>query len=205
MTIYNLPNVGFEEFDLKPVIRSEVSNMEGRLNEVADFGEPYWTLNAQTNFLDLKAIGELEVFFMQATKGNNTFLVHNIHQPRPAAYNTPLTIGVGSVAGVTDKRQVDIQGLQANLELNIGDYIEFQMSNTLRSLHRITQAVTLSSTGTGTINFEYPLNTNVFTTSSAVIFEKPSCLMKLEGNPSIPKSWNSREASFSAMEYFYDT
>lgn len=203
MTVYNIPNIGFEEFVLNPVVRSEVSNMEGRLNEVADFGEPYWTLSAKTGFLELKEIGELEVFFMNTSKGNNTFLAHNIHQPRPAVYSEPLTDGVGSITNITDKRQITIAGLQADLELNIGDYVEFKMSNTLRSLHRITQSVTLSGAGAGIINFEYPLNTDVFTTASEVIFEKPSCLLKLEGNPSIPKSWSGREASFSAKEYFY--
>ena len=215
MAVLTFPSLPFSEFDMRQVNTRASNTMLGRSTETADFGTPYWRLYAaQTIPLSPAEIDEADAFFTEASKGGNVFACYDYYRPRPRAYgDTPLSgtkAGGGSFTGaavlttVTSSTEIVVSGLPASFAVNRGCLFEVNKDETTRSLHRATADATANGSGVVTLNFDFPLNTTVFTAANSTIqFEKPSCLMMLDPGWSVPKAWGSRVASFSATEVFF--
>lgn len=214
ITVLPFPDLPYEEFDLEPVNMREVSRMQGRDTETADFGTPYWRLKtARTPWLTNAEIDIAETFFHRALIGKTVFECHDIYRPRPSAYGgTPLSgsragggafDGTATLEEVTDSRTIVVSGLPAGFEINQSCHVEIRKSETVRSLHRITAAATADAGGEVTLSIAFALDTAVFTAANSTVnFERPSCLMLLSQGAGVPKARSNRRASFSATEIF---
>lgn len=205
--LVSIPSVDYVEFELKPVRMVDTVRMEGRVTESQESGFAYWRLKqAQTPNLKVSEIAQFEAFHMQVNAAGGCFLAYDHLRPRPlSAGATPLADGAGGKAvldTITNSKQVNISGMPADFVLGVGDYVGFSESSLVRSLHLLTQAVTVNGSGLATLNFDYALDLQNFTTAAEVVFEKPSCVMQMNNDFSLPKAWGSRRASFSATEVF---
>lgn len=214
VTPVNLPNILWASSQFDPVDPSDTTMMEGRRSELASSLTPYWKASFQSVWLEPKDYGAFDAFVMRASSRGAPFLAHDVFRPRPIAMDTgnPLSgtkSGGGAFTGqavlqtITNSRQVVISGLPAAFKLTQGDYVEFRMTLLRRSLHRIMTDVTANNFGVATVDIMFGLDTQNFTTASTVHFEQPSTVMAIDpGSVNAPKSWGSREASFSATEIF---
>lgn len=206
------PGYRFGEWTLKMVHSRDVSMLEGRRLESADFGTPYWTLTARTASMTIAKADAFESFLFQASRGGATFVCPDLYRKRPRAYGeTPLSgtkaiggafNGSATIQTITNSRQVTVAGLPAGFVLKAGDLIEFNASALVRSLHMITANVTSGGGGQAVVKFEPPLNTTVFTTSATAQFEMPSCVMMLT-EYDMPKGAGAKVATFTATEAFF--
>lgn len=212
--LIDFPDLPYEEFDIQPIDTRFTSPMEDRANETARFGTPFWRLfRAMTGKLTYGETDTADAFFQSASKGGTWFLCHDVYRPRPRAYGaTPLSgtkagggafDGTAVLAAVTNSQTINVSGLPAGFMINKSALVEIRKSDFVRSLHRVMVAATANGAGTVTLSIEFPLATGVFTTGNSIVnFERPSCLMQLGTDFSLPKSQSNRRASFTAMEGF---
>lgn len=202
----------FAEWTMMLVHSRDVSILEGRRMESADFGTPYWKLTARTAAMTIAKADAFENFLFRASRGGATFVCPDFYRKRPRAYGeTPLSgtkaiggafNGDATVQAITNSRQVTVAGLPAGFILKAGDLIEFNKTALVRSLHRIIADVTSGGGGTAAVQFEPPLNTAIFTTAATVRFEMPSCVAMLT-DYELPKGAGAKQASFTATEAFF--
>lgn len=203
VTPVEMPDIGFTEFALELIQPMDTALMDGRRTETAAFGHAYWQIvSAQTDFLEDEDVDAMEVFFDLAKRQGGLISIFDPSRPRPRAYgSTPLGTGTATLDSLADPLAPIISAGQAGLEVGAGALVEFRESTLVRSLHRVTEAVTLNGSGTGTLAVTPPVPDVITTGAGKVRFEKPGTLMVLQ-NPSLPKGWNSRRASFTASEVF---
>lgn len=214
ITVLPFPDLPYEEFDLVPVNTQQISSMQDRTTETADFGTAYWSLTtARTGKLTRSELDIADAFLQEASLGKTVFECHCVYRPRPAAYGaTPLSgtraaggvfDGTATLDAVTDSRTIVVSGLPAGFAVNRSCLVEIRKSETVRSLHRVMEAATADGGGQITLSILFPLATSVFTPANSIVnFERPSCLMKLMPGFSAPKAISARRASFSAKEIF---
>lgn len=216
-TIIALPAVGWREVRFDASVPRDSEQMEGRRTEAQRFGTPWWRAVYTTSALTQAQFGLVEAFIMQAGDNGEVFRAYDAARPRPIDYETPnhdplsgVRAGGGAFDGtatlesITNSRQVAISGLPAHFQLRAGDYVEFAMSASLISLHRLIADAQAGSGGTVTLNFRYGLDTEHFTPAATVNFEKPACLMQVDPDSySTSKVLVDRSASFSAQEVFF--
>lgn len=214
ITVLPFPDLPFEEFDLAPINTQEVSPMEDRATETADFGTPYWELkSARTPGLTNAELDIADAFFQEASVGMTVFECPDVYRLRPIAYGgAPLSgvkagggafDGTATLSAVTDSRTIVVSGLPAGFAVNRSALIEIRKSSIERSLHRINAAAVANGSGVVTLAIRFALDTSVFTTANSIVnFERPSCLMKLTPGWSAPKARSNRRARFTAREVF---
>ncbi len=206
-------NIRYIEWDMELVRTRDVSMLEGRMMETADFGTPYWKLSVGTDLLRSDAADDLDFFLRQASVGGQTVVAYDRYRQRPRYYGLVPLSGTKAIGGafdgsatiqtITSGRQITVAGLPVGFVLRSGDLIEIRKSALARSLHYLTNDVTGTAGGTAVVQFNPPLNTNVFTTSSTVHFERPACVMILNQGWSLPKQRQQRRATFAATEAFF--
>lgn len=205
--------IRFAEWTLKMTHVRDAAMLETRRTETADFGTAFWTLTARTGGMTISKTDLMEDFLFRASRGGASFVCPDLFRKRPRAYGETALSGVKAIGGaafngsaavqtITNSRSVTVSGLPNGFILKRGDLIEFANSALVRSLHRITADVTSGAGGTAAVAFEPPLDTGIFTTSSTVQFEMPSCVMRLS-DYDLPKSAGAGQASFSATEAFF--
>lgn len=214
-TLITLPPVKFVECDFKPVRPRNTDRMEGRRTEAQSFGTPYWTGAFRPGALTPAQEGLVRAFMMQAGDDGEVFAGYDAWRPRPVAMDLgkPLSgtkAGGGAFNGdavlqaIVNSLMITVSGLPASFKLSPGDYVEIRKSPTVRSLHIITALATANGSGNCTFPIKYALDLQTFTLPCTVHFEKASCIMQIDpGSYSGPKSWASREPSFSATEVFF--
>ncbi|MBZ3690981.1 hypothetical protein [Phyllobacterium calauticae] len=214
-TLISLPPVPLIECDFKPVRPRDTNRMEGRKTESQTFGTPYWTMSAKFAALSDTDLGLMRAFMMQAGDDGEVFAAYDAMRPRPVLMDMgkPLSgtkAGGGAFNGdavlqtIINALLIAVSGLPAGFQLSPGDYVEIRKSPTVRSLHLITAAATANPSGNCTFPIKYALDLQTFTLPCTVHFEKPSCTMQIDpGSWQGPKSWASREPSFSATEVFF--
>ncbi|MBL4767628.1 MAG: hypothetical protein JKY94_07930 [Rhodobacteraceae bacterium] len=210
----NLPDgIRFAASEIYPVNLKSVSKMEGRHSEVVEFGQPYWVAKYTTSPLRRAQVPILDAWLMRATKAETTFLAYDPTRCRPIKYpNGPLSgtkaiggafDGTANLALINNSREVVIDGLPDGFQLSEGDYVSFRMSNLIRSLHMIDEDAISNSSGVVTLNLISGLDVQHFTVGAVVDFEKPSCVMRVLGNPRVSRTWKGQPASFQAEEVFF--
>lgn len=218
-TVLQMPDiVGWINVEFGPVVPRDTDRMEGRRTEAQSFGTPWWAASFSAPWLSERDFGKMDAFMMMAGDSGEVFRAHDPFRPRPIAWsevhgNAPLSgtragggafDGTATLETITNSRQVSISGLPANFQLRAGDYVEFAMSETVISLHRLVEDVLGGSGGTATLKFRYGLDLDHFDEAAEVNFEKPSCLMQIDpGSYRGPKAWSARNPSFSASEVFF--
>lgn len=215
-TPIDLPDIdGWEEVEFDPVVPRASEAMEGRRTEMQRFGTPYWRAKYRPGRLSLAEYGRMDAFMMMAGDGGETFRAHDPFRPRPIAHDNrqPLSgtraaggafDGTATLQSITNSRTVVVAGFPAGFQLSRGDYVEFRMSATLVSLHRIVADITASGEGIATVSIRHWLDLQHFTTAAVVNFEKPACLMQIDpGSYDGKKSNRSRRPSFAATEVFF--
>ncbi|NTD88656.1 hypothetical protein [Agrobacterium tumefaciens] len=209
-----LPELPWATCNFDPVSPTSVSRMEGRRAETMAFGTPYWTMKLATNWLEEHLFGLFDAFIMKADARGKPLLAHDVFRPRPIAMDTgaPLSgtkAGGGAFNGDVFFQSVSantlyLGGLPAGFIFTAGDYIEVRSSVLKRSLHRIIEPTVSDANGFATVEIMYPLDTQNFNATCTGHLETPSCLMMIDpGSVQAPKSWGSREGSFSATEIFF--
>ncbi|NSX90639.1 hypothetical protein [Agrobacterium tumefaciens] len=197
-----------------PISPASSSRMEGRRTESQSFGTPYWTLKLATHWLETHLFGLFDAFTMKADIRGKPFLGYDVFRPRPIAMDTGSPLSGTKAAGGAFNGDVFFQavsantlylgGLPAGFIFTPGDYVEVRASVMKRSLHRITEPAVSDANGFATVQIMYPLDTQNFNATCTGHLEKPSCLMTIDpGSVQAPKSWNSREGSFTATEIFF--
>lgn len=203
LTLADLPISGFSP---KLIVPTDLSRMEGRRTESAVFGEAYWIASFQTPFLSPEQMGIIEAWSQQLAGAAGQFLMYDKSRPRPlSAGETVLPDNAGGLATIdtiVDGKTLNISGLPPGFVLSVGDYVEIRQSTGTRALRTLAIAVTADSSGEATLNLTVAINTDVFTSTAQAVFEKPSCVMQIEGDFSLDKAWSARTASFSATEVF---
>lgn len=214
-TLITLPPVKFVECDFKPVRPRDTNRMEGRRTEAQTFGTPYWTAAYRAGALTPTQEGLIRAFMMQAGDDGEVFAGYDAWRPRPVAMDLgrPLSgtkAGGGAFNGdavlnsIPSSTLIAVGGLPASFKLSPGDYVEIRKSPTIRSLHLVSAAATANGSGICTFPIKYALDLQTFTLPCTVHFEKAACIMQMDpGSYSGPKSWASREPSFSATEVFF--
>ena len=214
-TLMSLPNgIGFEVSDLVQIVPKDVSRMEGRRVEEAMGATPYWTASYSSSILKKSQVPALDVWLMKAARPGNVFLAFDLERPRPRAHSSGVLSGVKAVGGdpfngaanlaaITNSQQVTVDGLPADFQLSVGDYVSFKMSEFVRSLHMITDAAVADSSGTVVLGFLQGLDLQHFGVGAVVDFEKPAAVMSVKGNPRVPRGAGIRRVSFAAEEVFF--
>lgn len=218
-TVIALPDIlGWTSVSFDPIVPRATDRMEGRRTEAQLSRTSWWTGTWSAPFLEEIDMGKMDAFMMMAGDSGEVFRAYDAFRPRPIAWaiahgNTPLAgtrAGGGAFDGtatldtITNSRQVFVTGLPSNFQFRAGDYVEFAMSATLISLHRLIEDAQAGPDGTVTLKFRYGLDTEHFNPAATVNFEKPSCLMQIDpGSYRGPKAWSARNPSFSAQEVFF--
>lgn len=209
-----LPNIPWSQVDFTPISPVSVSRMEGRRTEEMSFATPYWVASYATGTLLPAQSGLFDAFMMKADARGSHFLAYDVWRPRPIAMNKGLPLsgtkavggafnGVATLQAITNSRTIVVSGLPAGFILSPGDYVEIRQTALKRSLHRVAEPATSNGSGVVTVSILYDLDTQNFSTSAAVNFERPSCVMMLDpGSVQASKSLSSRDTSFSATEVF---
>lgn len=212
-TIITLPDIDWTECDLTPVAPRATDRMEGRRTEMQTSGQWYWTLKLTGRARKVAGFGQMDVFSMMAGDNGEVFVAYNVFRPRPIKFGGCAPLG-GTRAGggafdgtatLTARTafSATVSGLPAGFPLSAGDYVEFRMSPTKRSLHMITADATANGSGVVTIAFKYALDLQHFTTAAVVNFEKPSCIMQIDpGSYSGGGPKRLPTLSFTATEVF---
>ncbi len=212
-TIITMPDIGIRSVEFDPVQTRFVDRMDGRRSEELVLPTTWWQARYQVDWADRRDFGRLDAFMMLAA-GGAVFRAWDPERPRPMAHDNgkPLTgtragggafTGTATLAAITSPIAVTVSGLPAGFQLRQGDYVEFRMSATIVSLHRIVADATANGSGIVALAIRFPLDTQTFTTAATVNFEKPSCLMKLDqASWRGVKSMRDRRPSFAAAEYF---
>ncbi|NTB86381.1 hypothetical protein [Agrobacterium tumefaciens] len=212
--IISLPSIGWRECSFDPVQPRSTARMEGRRTEAMAFGTPYWKANYKATYLSEEDFGKMDAFMMQAGDSGDVFLGYDVFRPRPIAMDTGAPLSGTKAAGgafngdaylqaITGTTQLNVGGLPAAFKFLPGDYVELRMTTLKRSLHRVIAAATSNAGGFVTLSVRFPIDTQNFTSSAVVNFEKPSCTMQIDPESySGSKSWSSREPSFSGTEVF---
>lgn len=211
-TIIELPCFGYEQSRFDPVETKDVARMDGRRTETASFGTRFWRYSAATGHLDDDDFDAAEAFFDQVAQAGGVFKAYDYFRQRPRAYDTgPLDLvkagggaftGEGAVDAVTDALTLSLSGLPANFAINKSCWIEVKMSDTVRSLHRIRTAVAANGAGQVSVSLVQPIDTNLFDETATVNFERPGCLVALDGAPAWTRERIRRSVSFQAVEVF---
>jgi hypothetical protein len=206
--------VGWEEVEFDPVAVKDTERMEGRRTETVRHGATWWKARYRTGFLDFRDFGRMDAFMMKVDGDGDLFRAYDVFRPRPMAHDNgqPLSgtkagggafNGTATLSAITNSRTVTVSGLPAGFELRDGDYVEFRMSATKLSLHRVGADAVANGSGVVTLSIRYGLDTQNFTTAAIVNFEKPSCLMELDaGSYDGKKARRTRRPSFAATEMF---
>lgn len=203
--IVPFPDSGLKNFELIFVRSVGTSRMEGRRTETASSGQGYSRATITTPPLTPELLAELEAFALDANAPDAVFEVFDQERPRPRAYSAALADasgGKGSVTAITEPTSLRVGSLPAGFVLQRGDRVEVRMSETLRSLHMVMENVAASGSGSATFRVEPPIDKDNFNTTAEAIFEKPSCLMKLDALVPVDKGWGNRQANITANEVF---
>lgn len=158
--------------------------------------------------------GLFDAFIMKADARGKPLLAHDVFRPRPIAMDTGAPLSGTKAGGGPFNGDVFFQavsantlylgGLPAGFIFTAGDYVEVRASVLKRSLHRIIEPTVSDANGFATVEIMYPLDTQNFNATCTGHLETPSCLMMIDpGSVTAPKSWGSREGSFSATEIFF--
>lgn len=109
--------------------------------------------------------------------GVNHLAIYDVVQqsPRGTMRGSPVTVGV-TAAGATSFA-INAGGGQANTTLRVGDWLQFGTGLTSQ-LVMVTTAVTLSGSGTGTVNF-MPATRIAYAGGTTVTHDKPVAHYKL--------------------------
>lgn len=209
-----LERLPYKNCEFTPVSPANTSRMEGRRTESQAFGTPYWTAKFSTDWMTPKQYGLFDAFTMKADIRGKPFLGYDVFRPRPIAMDTGSPLSGTKAAGGAFNGDVFFQavsantlylgGLPAGFIFTSGDYIEVRKSELVRSLHRITEPSVSDANGFATLQIMYALDTQNFNATCTGHLEKPACLMTIDpGSVQAPKSWGSREGSFSATEIFF--
>ena len=203
--VYDLPALGFERISFDLIVPRSVNRMGGRRTEARRFGTPYWSASYQMIYQDERGTGQAEAWVRKLLTRGGVFKAYDLFRPRPVeAGDTPLT-WTPHLTSITDGGQTaSISGIGNDFQFREGDYVAFKMASDLVvSLHSIAVDVKANGSGVVSLTIDPPLDTQHFTASGATpIFEKPYCLMQ-PFDWSAPKSWSSRNPSFSAQEVFF--
>ncbi len=216
-TIIALPAVGWRSVKFDPTVPRDSERMEGRRTEGQRFGTPWWQALYTSTALTLDDFGLAEAFMMQAGDNGEVFRAYDAGRARPILHDNanhdPLSgtragggafDGTATLGGITSSREVFVTHLPAYFQFRAGDYVEFAMSESLISLHRIIEDAQAGPGGTVTLKFRYGLDTENFTPAATVNFEKPSCLMQIDpGSYNASKELIGRSFSFAAQEVFF--
>lgn len=189
----------------------DAARMEGRHLESVQSGFPYWKASFASQRLALSQLGRASTWLENAKRAGGLFLAHEIVRPRPYMENLGIPLsgfkalggafdGTATLSLINNSRQVVVEGLPAGFQLVESDYIEFRMSNSVRSLHTISADATANASGLVVVNLTYGLDVQHFNISAVVEFEKPSCVMRVVGQPYLPKADGERRLAFEAEE-----
>lgn len=205
MVVVALPNCHLITTVFDPIRPANVARSEGRRTERRIAYEAYWVAEWQADAIKLEQMGEIDAFLMKIEDGDY-IEAYDTTRPRPMAYlsGQPGAFnGIGALTGLS-ARSLSLTGFPASYEFRVGDYIEVRQSTLVRSLHRVTANVTLGVGGTGVVPILHPINVQVFTTAATVHVEKASCLMQVDGRPSLGRRKGARRQIFGAVECFPD-
>jgi hypothetical protein len=133
--------------------------------------------------------------------GTGRFLAYDLLRCRPRAHLTTYPggfSGTGTISARTTT-SVTIGNVVSGLALRAGDMISL-VTGSARSLHRVTANVTSSGTSM-TVSVTPAVRTAVHS-SGSVVLTNPSCLMMLNGQPSIQRDGNRETITFQAVQVF---
>lgn len=197
--------------EMRTTAVKNTARMEGRHLESVQSGFPYWMASFASARLDLSQLGRASTWLMKAKSAGTLFLAHEIVRPRPYMENMGVPLsgtkalggvfdGTANLVAITNSREVIIDELPAGFQLVEGDYVEFTMSNSVRSLHVIDEDVTADGSGQAILKFFDGLDEDHFTIAADVQFETPSCVMQVIGDPYLSKADGERRLVFQAQE-----
>lgn len=201
--VFDLPALGFEQISFDLIVPRTVNRMEGRRTEARKFGTPYWQAEYRMGYQKERCVGKAEAWVRKLLTRGGVFKAYDLFRPRPVeAGDVPLTWTPDLTNISNGGRTVAVSGVANSFQFREGDYIAFRMSDLVVSLHSIAADVQANGAGAVSLTIDPPLDTQIFTAAAIPIFEKPYCLMQ-PFDWSAPKSWSSRNPSFSAQEVFF--
>lgn len=201
--VFDLPALGFEQISFDLIVPRTVNRMEGRRTEARKFGTPYWQAEYRMGYQKERGVGKAEAWVRKLLTRGGVFKAYDLFRPRPVeAGDVPLTWTPDLTNISNGGRTVAVSGVANSFQFREGDYIAFRMSDLVVSLHSIAADVQANGAGAVSLTIDPPLDTQIFTAAAIPIFEKPYCLMQ-PFDWSAPKSWSSRNPSFSAQEVFF--
>ncbi|MBL4692496.1 MAG: hypothetical protein JKY92_04125 [Magnetovibrio sp.] len=173
-----LPTLSIAEQSMMPVRRSTLTRSRGRVAAVEQDAFYYWKCDFVITSMSQNQDRLFHSIMMKID--SEFFLCYDLFHPRPALEDNgqPLANGEGVLSVITDSLNVTVSGVPAGFRLSDGDYIEFRVSDTVRTLNVISQDTTADAGGVVDVVLNYPLDTENFPTASIVNFEKPACIMR---------------------------
>lgn len=202
--VFDLPDIGFDQVSFDLIVPRDGNRMEGRRTETRLYGTPYWSAQYQFSYQDERGVGIAEAFMRKLTSRSGVFRAYDAFRPRPIEFATTPIAWTPNIVSIIDPNTVIVEGVPNNAQFRAGDYVGFIMSSLVVSLHSIASDALANGSGAVTLSIDAALDTQNFTTAAMPLFEKPYCLMQ-PANWSGPKSWQSRQPSFTAEEiFFYD-
>lgn len=200
--VFDFLDLGFEQVSFDLIVPRTINRMQGRRTEGRSSGTPYWQAEYRMGYQTERGVGRADAWIRKVLSRGGVFKAYDTSRPRPVeAGKTPLT-WTPTLTTITDPQTVVVSGVANNFQFREGDYVAFKESDLVVSLHSIAADTMASGSGVVTLSIDPALDTQHFTVAATPIFEKPYCLMQ-PSDWSAPKSWSSRNPSFSAQEVFF--
>ncbi|MEM6381081.1 MAG: hypothetical protein AAF739_00270 [Pseudomonadota bacterium] len=202
-----MPTFGTQEGEFRAVRPLQVSRSEGRQTASLESYYRFWIARYTIVPLTDQQAWELSVFLSDRAP----FVATHPKKPRPLAYRSAPLSGTRAAGGafngdavlnsLADRASPEISGLPANFIFTKGDLVEFRQSDTVRSLHMVSTAITGNSSGVVTLPLDYPIPSD-FTTSATVHLERPGCVMTITSDTQGVQPTVNRGFGFDAEEVF---
>jgi len=166
------------KFVLTP--RQSISRTAGGAALAYDFGVAIWAAAYETVKMSYDDCVDFQAQLHSIEGAAGTFYGRDTRRIYPRNYPTGAFSDTGTVLSLNaDGKSLAFTGLPASFVINRGDYFQVTVSGTPR-LYQMSEAVTANGSGVTAQKTAEPHFDPAMTTGSAVVFQNPACVMRLE-------------------------
>jgi hypothetical protein len=162
---------------------------------------PMWSASIELDMINENLTGAYQALVMKLRGAQNQLAVWNFARPEPVGTMRGSMTLSGSHAAGAVVLSIDAGAGEAAKTLKAGDLVGFG-SGTNQHLVMIVEDATANGSGVISVNIEPPLR-NTFSNGTAVTWDKPKALFRLE-NDKVSWSYESVFASGFALDLLED-
>lgn len=162
------------------VARQSVSRTAGGALLAYDHGVAIWTASYETVKMSYDDCVDFEAQLHAIEGVAGSFYGRDTRRTYPRNYPTGSFSDTGTVLSLNaDGKSLAFTGLPAGFVINRGDYFQVAVGGTPR-LYQMAESVTANGSGVTAEKTAEPHYDPAMTTGTAVVFQNPACVMRLE-------------------------